>query len=30
MWDEHREHVEVDNENLSPFIAPYAEMVKGG
>jgi acetolactate synthase-1/2/3 large subunit len=23
-------NVEVDNESLSPFIAPYAEMVKGG
>jgi acetolactate synthase-1/2/3 large subunit len=22
-------NVEVDNESLSPFIAPYAEMVKG-
>ncbi|MBW2385984.1 MAG: thiamine pyrophosphate-binding protein [Deltaproteobacteria bacterium] len=23
-------NVEIDNESLSPFIAPYAEMVKGG
>ncbi len=23
-------NVQVDNESLSPFIAPYAEMVKGG
>ena len=22
-------NVQVDNESLSPFIAPYAEMVKG-
>ncbi|MBW2233418.1 MAG: hypothetical protein JRH17_23815, partial [Deltaproteobacteria bacterium] len=23
-------NVEIDNESLSPFIAPYAEMFKGG